>query len=164
MKKSLIVVLFIGISFTVNSTVVCYPGMGGGGSWDCFWSNGSCGGTWSTCGCSGCSGSGGSGGCNSCCCYAAVAFSGTNGPSYVIAVNAEGQMSLTTPTGKPKALGNISQLSLASKEVCQFTVNESLWLVTFAIYDGEILKSQVQESGAITNKEAAFVRNTTLSY
>lgn len=167
MKKIIsILFLLVTVSTVFAKALICLPALSGGG-WDCFGSNGSCSATWSTCACSSSSCSGGSGsssGCSTCCCNPALALHATNCSECVLTQNGENHLLLSISGGANKDLGNISQLSLSGTRIYQYTVDQVKKTATFTVYDGTVLYNQVQASGHITDKAAAFVATVVLSY
>jgi len=163
MRKLLFIVL---VSFFANcqnlgASVVCYPNMGGGGQWDCFWSNGSCGGTWSTCDCPWNNGS--SSGCSGCYC-GQVMLPADNNTAWVSSIDLENQIKLTYLNNTPINLGNASQLDLKASEGYEFLVYPADNKVVFYVYDLVTLLNQVETEGYIYNKPQAFKRSVTISF
>lgn len=79
-------------------------------------------------------------------------------------ISAESQLVLTLPNESTVNLGNISQLSLGSGEVFQYSLDLVNEKVIFKKYDFNLLSRQVGESGYITNLQAAQAGTVTLDY
>ena len=162
MKKiiSLSTLLLVFI-YTSYGAMVCYVAYGNHG-WDCFGSNGTCGGTWSACACTGCGDNGSTSGCTTCCCVSLIALPATNCTTCIVTVTSN-ELHLTIGGGSPIDLGNISQLSLGTHDVFQASVDQVKRAVTFSIYDGSNLISQMEHTGS-EDKSKAFLRTKVIGY
>lgn len=161
MKKVIFVLIgFFIVNNSASASVVCYPNMGGGGQWDCFWSNGSCGGTWSSCDCPW---SGSSSGCSTCYC-GQIVLPADNNTAWVSSIDLENQIRLAYLNNSPINLGSASQLDLKSTEGYEFLVYPDDNKVVFYVYDLTILLAQVEVEGHIYAKSLAYKRSVIISY
>lgn len=161
MKKLIFVFIsFVVVSNSLNASVVCYPNMGGGGQWDCFWSNGSCGVTWDVCNCPW---SGSSSGCSTCYC-GQVVLPADNNTAWVTSIDLENQIKLAYMNNTPINLGSANQLDLKSNEGYEFLIYPADNKVIFYVYDLAMLLGQVENEGYIYNKEATYKRSVTINY